>query len=115
MAIRTNDTVRHKIRLKKGDKIVVRTGKYKGKTGTITAVHYDENKVTVEGINVVKRHQKANRENPQGAIIELTKPLHVFKVALLDPKTTKPTKLKYEVDKDGAKKRVSKTSGQEIK
>jgi large subunit ribosomal protein L24 len=114
MTNNTND-IRHKIRLNKGDKVIVRAGKYKGKTGVISAVHYNDNTVTVEGINVVKRHQKANRENPQGAVIELTKPMPVFKVALIEPKTSKPTKIKYGFDKDGNKKRISKSTGQEIK
>ena len=59
-----------KIRLKKGDTVVVRSGKYKGKTGKVVATHPDMNKVTVEGINIVKKHQKPNREHPQGAILE---------------------------------------------
>jgi len=74
-----------KIRLKKGDTVVVRSGKYKGKTGKITTVHPLENKVTVEGINIVKKHVKPSTKYPQGGIIELTKPIWVSKVSILEP------------------------------
>jgi large subunit ribosomal protein L24 len=103
-----------KIRLKKGDTVVVRNGKYKGKTGTIVATHPTENKVTVEGINIVKKAIKPNRANPQGGIVEITKPIWVSKVALVDPATKKATRIGYKVDKDGNKVRVAKVSGKEI-
>jgi large subunit ribosomal protein L24 len=105
----------YKIRLKKGDTVVVTTGKYKGKTGKVVATHPQENKVTVEGINIVKRHMKPNRANPQGAILELTKPMWVSKVAIVEPTTKKPSRIGYQVDKDGTKTRVFKKSGKEIK
>jgi large subunit ribosomal protein L24 len=104
-----------KIRLKKGDTVVVRTGKYKGKTGKVLATHPAENKVTVEGINIVKKHVKPNRANPQGGIIEVTKPIWVSKVAIVDPSTKKASRIGYKVDKDGNKARVFKGSGKEIK
>ena len=106
---------RHNIRLKKGDTVVVRAGKYRGKTGKIVATHPTENKVTVEGINVVKKHQKPNRAHPQGGIIDITKPIWVSKVALQDPTSKKPTRIGYELKKDGSKVRVAKKSGKEIK
>lgn len=105
----------YKIRLKKGDTVMVRTGKYKGKTGKVLATHPTENKVTVEGINVVKKHLKPNRENPQGGIIELTKPIWVSKVGILEPGTRQPSRIGYKVDKDGKKSRVYKRSGKEVK
>jgi len=104
-----------KIRLKKGDTVVVRSGKYKGKTGKITAVHPTENKVTVEGVNIVKKHVKPNRAYPQGGIVELTKPILVSKVGIMDPGSKKPSRIGFKVDKDGKKARVLKTSGKEIK
>jgi large subunit ribosomal protein L24 len=103
-----------KIRLKKGDTVVVRSGKYKGKSGKITAVHPSENKVTVEGINIVKKHVKPNKANPQGGIVEITKPFLVSKVGIMDPTTKKPTRIGFKVTKD-AKTRVYKSSGKEIK
>jgi large subunit ribosomal protein L24 len=105
----------YKIRLKKDDTVVVRTGKYKGKTGKVLAVHPAENKVTVEGVNIVKKHQKPNKAYPQGGIIEITKPIDVSKVGLQDPTTKKATRIGYKVSKDGAKVRVAKSSGKEIK
>jgi large subunit ribosomal protein L24 len=105
----------YKIRLKKGDTVVVRTGKYKGKTGKITAVHPAENKVTVEGINIVKKHVKPNNAYPQGGIIDLTKPILVSKVGIMDPTSKKPSRIGFTVDKDGKKTRVYKSNGKEIK
>jgi large subunit ribosomal protein L24 len=104
-----------KIRLKKGDTVMVRQGKDKGKTGKITAVHPRENKVTVEGVNIIKKHQKPNRAYPQGGIIEMTKPIWVSKVGVVDPATKKPTRVGFQLDKDGKKTRILKSSGKEIK
>lgn len=105
----------YKIRLKKGDTVVVRSGKYKGQTGTITAVHPTENKVTVEGINVVKKHQKPTQSHPQGGIVEITKPIWVSNVSVVDPASKKPTRIAYSTDKDGKKVRVLAKSKKEIK
>lgn len=105
----------YKIRLKKGDTVMVRSGKYKGKTGKITATHPRQNKVTVEGINVVKKHVKPSQQHPQGDIIELTKPIWVSKVSVIDPTTKKPTRIGYKLGKDNAKARVYKASGKEMK
>ena len=104
-----------KIRLKKGDTVMVRTGKDKGKTGSIVAVHPRENKVTVEGVNIVKKHVKPNRAYPQGGIVEITKPIWVSKVGIVDPSTKKMARVGFEVAEDGSKKRVFKGSGKEIK
>jgi large subunit ribosomal protein L24 len=105
----------YKIRLKKDDTVIVTTGKYKGQTGKVVATHPRENKVTVEGINIVKKHQKPNRTYPQGGIIEITKPIFVSKVALVDPTTKKATRIGYKLEKDGSKVRIAKVSGKEIK
>lgn len=114
MPIATTPT-RYKIRLKKGDTVVVLSGKYKGKTGKITATHPADNKVTVEGINIVKKHMKPDRQHPQGGIIELTKPIWVSKVAILEPTSKKPSRIAYQLDKDGHKTRVFQKTGKEIK
>jgi large subunit ribosomal protein L24 len=105
----------YKIRLKKGDLVIVRAGKYKGQTGKVTATHPRENKVTVAGINIVKKHVKPNQQYPQGAIVDLTKPIWVSKVSLVEPTTKKPTRIGYQIDKDGRKVRIYKSSGKEIK
>ena len=105
----------YKIRLKKGDLVVVRSGKYKGKTGKVTATHPSENKVTVDGINIIKKHQKPNRDHPQGGIIEITKPIWVSKVSIVEPTSKKPSRIGYKLNADGTKSRVFKASGKEIK
>ena len=105
----------YKIRLKKGDLVVVRAGKYKGKTGKITATHPSENKVTVDGINIVKKHVKPNQTHPQGAIVEITKPIWVSKVSIVEPTSKKPSRIGYTINADGTKSRVFKKSGKEIK
>lgn len=104
-----------KIRLSKGDTVMVRTGKDKGKTGKIVAVHPSLNKVTVEGINVVKRAVKPTRAMPQGGIIELTRPVWVSKVAIVEEGGKKVSKIGYKLGKDGAKSRIFKSNGKEIK
>ena len=104
-----------KIRLKKDDVVVVRAGKYKGQSGKVLATHPTLNKVTVEGINIVKKHMKLNKQYPQGGIIPLTKPIDVSKVGILDPATKKASRIGYKIDAKGAKTRVFKTSGKEIK
>lgn len=104
-----------KIRLQKGDNVIVRTGKYKGQTGTITAVHPTDNTVTVEGINIVKKHVKPNRQHPQGDIVEITKPIAVSKVAIVEPTSKKPSKIGFKIDAKGVKTRIFKRSGKEIK
>ncbi len=104
-----------KMRLKKGDTVVVRSGKYRGKTGKVTATHPRENKVTVDGINVVKKHVKPNQQHPQGAIVEITKPIWVSKVGIIEPTSKKASRIGYKLDKDGKKTRVFKRTGKEIK
>jgi large subunit ribosomal protein L24 len=105
----------YKIRIKKGDTVMIRAGKYKGKTGKVLATHPKDNKVTVEGINIVKRHRKPTQARPQGGIEEITKPIWVSKVGLLDTTAKKPSRIGYKLDKEGKKVRVIKTSGKEIK
>lgn len=115
MSAKTMTDKKYKIRLQKGDTVVVRSGKYKGKTGKVLATHPTENKVTVEGVNIVKKHQKPNKEHPQGGILEITKPIWVSKVGLVDPETKKATRVSIKNSKDGAKVRIAKKSGKEIK
>lgn len=106
---------RYKIRLKKGDNVVVLSGKYKGRTGKVTAVHPADNKVTVEDINVVKKHQKPTQAHPQGGIIEITKPMWVSKLAIQEPTSKQPSRIGYKTDAKGTKIRVYKKTGKEIK
>jgi large subunit ribosomal protein L24 len=105
----------YKIRIKKGETVIVTTGKYKGQTGKVVAVHPRDNKVTVEGINIVKKATKPNKAYPQGGIIELTKPMWVSKVAIVEPTSKKASRIGFEIAKDGSKIRVFKKTGKEIK
>jgi large subunit ribosomal protein L24 len=104
-----------KIRLVKGDTVIVLSGKDKGKTGKVIATHPNENKITVEGINVVKKHVKPNKQYPQGGIIDITKPIWVSKVAIQEPTSKKPSRIGMTVDKDGKRTRVFKKTRKEIK
>lgn len=103
------------IRIKKGDTVVVIAGAQKGKTGTVVKTHPTLNKVTVEGINVVKKHVKPTQAKPTGAIVELTKPIWVSKVAVLEPTTKKPSRVRFSFDNNGNKVREYVRTGKEIK
>ncbi|WP_138379509.1 50S ribosomal protein L24 [Luteithermobacter gelatinilyticus] len=104
-------TVKYKI--KKGDEVIVLTGKDKGKSGEIIKMLPKEGRAVVQGINMVKRHTRPTQTNP-GGIIEKEAPIHVSNLALKDPKTGKPTKVGFKVEKDGTKVRVAKVSGEVI-
>ncbi|HEV2403570.1 MAG TPA: 50S ribosomal protein L24 [Candidatus Saccharimonadales bacterium] len=102
------------MRIKKGDTVTVRSGSYKGKQGTVLATHPTLNKLTVEGINIAKKHVKKSRSNPQGGIVEVTKPIWVSKVSLVEPGSKRLSRIGYKVNKDGSKVRVYKQNGKEI-
>lgn len=94
---------------KTGDKVVVISGSNKGKEGKITNVLRNENKVVVEGINIVKKHVKPNGQGA-GSIVEMEAPIHASNVMLVDPKTGKRTRIGHSTDKKGKKVRVTKKS-----
>lgn len=98
---------------KKGDKVVVIAGKSKGKEGTILRVLKDENKVLVEGANMVKKHLKPNGEGT-GSIVEIEAPIHASNVMMLDPKTKKPTRIGHTTNKAGKKVRFAKKSNENL-
>ncbi|MBS4206348.1 50S ribosomal protein L24 [Lederbergia citrea] len=99
--------------VKKGDKVMVITGKDKGKTGTVLAAFPKKDRVLVEGVNVVKKHSKPSQDNPQGGIISKEAAIHVSNVMLLDPKTNEPTRIGFK-DINGKKVRVAKKSGEAL-
>ena len=101
------------MRVKKGDTVVVIAGKDKGKKGTVTKVFTKANRVLVEGVNVITKHQKPTAMNPQGGIVNKEASIHISNVMPLDPETGKGTRVRFEV-KDGKKVRVSVKSGKEI-
>ena len=104
------------IKIKKGDTVIVLSGKDKGKNGKvlrIVKIKTDSRiKAVVEGINIVKKHRKPTQENP-GKIDEIELPIHISNVAFLDPKSSKPTRLKYEINKN-EKIRLTVSSGSKV-
>ncbi|ODU22483.1 MAG: 50S ribosomal protein L24 [Sphingomonas sp. SCN 67-18] len=100
-------------KIKKGDRVVVLSGKDKGKTGEVTKSLPRDGKVIVSGVNVAIRHKKPTQENPQGGLERSEAPLHISKVAIADPKSGKPTRVRFEI-KDGKKVRVAVKSGETI-
>lgn len=97
--------------VKKGDKVMVISGKDKGKTGVILEAYPKQSRVLVEGVNVIKKHSKPSQVNPQGGIISQEAPIHVSNVMPIDPKSGNPTRVGYTTV-DGKKVRVAKKSGQ---
>ena len=100
-------------KIKNGDSVVIRSGKDKGRTGTVVQVMPKDGKVVVEGVNVMTRHRKPSQANPQGGIDRLPAPMAISKVSLADPKDGKPTRVRFET-KDGKKVRVAVKSGETI-
>ena len=100
-------------KIKKGDRVVVLSGKDKGKHGEVVKSMPKEGKVVVSGVNIAVRHRKASQANPQGGLERSEAPLHVSKVAIQDPKTGKPTRVRFE-ERDGKKVRVAAKSGEVI-
>ena len=101
------------LKIKKGDRVVVLSGKDKGKHGEVTKSLPREGKVVVAGVNVITRHRKPSQTNPQGGLEKVEAPLHVSKVALEDPKTGRATRVRFET-RDGKKVRVASRSGELI-
>lgn len=99
------------LRIKKNDQVIVTAGKDRGARGRVLLVLTERDRVIVEGVNRVKRHQKPNRNSPQGGIIEKEGTIHISNVMLVDPKSDKPTRVKAGVDKDGRKVRLAARSG----
>ncbi|WP_042353168.1 50S ribosomal protein L24 [Bacillus massiliigorillae] len=99
--------------VKKGDKVVVISGKDKGKQGVILEAYPKKNRVLVEGVNIVKKHAKPSQLNPQGGIISQEAAIHVSNVMPLDPKTGAPTRVGYKTV-DGNKVRVAVKSGESL-
>ena len=100
-------------KLKKGDKVVVLTGRDKGRTGEVFQVMPKENRALVRGVNLVKRHQRQTM-NQEGGIIQKEAPVHLSNLALADPKDGKPTRVGFKILDDGRKVRVAKRSGELI-
>jgi len=93
----------NKLHVKKDDTVFVITGKDKGKKGRVIAAYPRENRVLIEGVNMVKKHAKPTQQNPQGGILTQEAPIHVSNVMLIDPKSGQPTRVGYKVLEDGKK------------
>ena len=115
------NAVRHAIKVERmrmpvsrGDTVRVMRGEDKGKEGKVLRVFPKTGRLTVEGINIVKKHRKARRAEEQSGIIEMPAPIHHSNVMLLDPKSGKPTRTKARIDEDGTKERLAAKSGEAI-
>ncbi|GAA5252266.1 50S ribosomal protein L24 [Candidatus Rickettsia kedanie] len=102
-----------KLKVKKGDEVVVITGKHQGKKGKILKVFPEDNTVIVSGVNLVKKHTKPNQMS-EGGIITKELPIHISNIAHIDPKTGNPTKVAFRFLEDGSKVRIAKKSGEII-
>ncbi len=100
-------------KIRKGDKVVVLTGKDKGRTGEVLSVQPKEDKALVRGVNMIRRHQKQS-QSQEGGIITKEAPIHLSNIALADPKDGKPTRVGFQIQKDGKKVRIAKRSGEVI-
>ncbi|WP_374298162.1 50S ribosomal protein L24 [Sphingomonas sp.] len=102
-----------KLKIRKGDKVVVRAGRDKGKVGEVLRVFPEDNRALVQGVNVVRKHQKQT-PGQEGGIVSKEMPIHISNIALRDPKDGKPTRVGYKTLKDGKKVRFAKSSGEVI-
>ena len=106
------------MKIKKGDHVVVTAGKDRGASGTVIAAYPKENRVVVQGVNMIKKNKKVTNQGVRGAkeggITTQEAPIDVSNVQLVDPETKKPTRIGYTVNEDGKKVRISRASGKEI-
>lgn len=96
----------------KNDTVKILAGKYRGKTGKVLKVFPKENRVIVEGVNIIKKHTKPSQKNPQGGIVEKESSINVSNVMVIDPKTNESSRVGYKFLEDGTKVRISKKSGE---
>jgi len=99
----------------KGDRVIVLSGKDKGREGTVVEVHPKTDRAIVEGVNVARKSQRPVDEINQGGIIDINMPIRLSKLAVVSPKDGKPTRVGFKVDADGTKVRICKRTGAEIK
>ncbi|HKW10321.1 MAG TPA: 50S ribosomal protein L24 [Gemmatimonadaceae bacterium] len=98
----------------RGDQVMIVRGDDKGKRGEVIHVYPKKGRITVKGVNIVKRHRKARTAEEQSGIVEMEAPIHVSNVMLIDPKSGEPTRTKMRLDEDGTKERISVKSGDAI-
>ncbi len=102
------------IKIKKGDRVVVLSGKDRGKSGTVMRVLPKDNKVIVEGVNVAKKHQRATKATMQGGIIDKDMPMPISAVAVGSPRDGRATRVGYRIDEAGNKIRICKRTGADL-
>ena len=102
------------MRIKKGDKVVVIAGAYKGKVGEVLSVNLKEERIIVSGVHMITKHNKPTQNNPEGSITTKEAPIHVSNVALYDSKAKKAVKVAYKFDDNGNKIRVNRKTGEAI-
>jgi large subunit ribosomal protein L24 len=99
----------------KNDMVKILSGKYSGKTGKVLKVFPDQDRIIVEGVNIIKKHTKPSQNNQQGGIVEKESSIHVSNVMVIDPKTNEATRVGYKFLEDGKKVRISKKSGEMLR
>ncbi|MDE6628549.1 MAG: 50S ribosomal protein L24 [Muribaculaceae bacterium] len=104
-----------KLHIKKGDTVYVLAGEDKGQKGRVLSIQAAKNRAIVEGINIVSKSTKPTAKYPQGGIVKMEAPINISNLALIDPKSGKPTRVGIRVNEKGEKVRYSKKSGEEIK
>ena len=104
-----------KLHIKKGDTVYVLAGEDKGRQGRVLSVQAAKNRAIVEGINIVSKSTKPSAKHPQGGIVKMEAPINISNLALIDPKSGKPTRVGIRVNEKGEKVRYAKKSGEEIK
>lgn len=104
-----------KLHIKKGDTVYVLSGEDKGQQGRVLSVQASKERAIVEGINIVSKSTKPTAKHPQGGIIKMEAPIHISNLALIDPKSGKPTRVGIRENEKGEKVRYAKKSGEEIK
>jgi large subunit ribosomal protein L24 len=102
------------MKIKKGDRVVVLSGKDKGKEGVVMFAYPVDSKVIVDGVNIAKKHQKPTRATMQGGIIDKEMPMHVSSVAVVSPQDGKATRVGYRFDSDGTKVRICRRTGADL-
>ena len=101
-------------KIRRGDRVVVISGSSKGARGLVRAIDHKKRRITIEGVNMIKRHQRARTMQQQSSIIEREGPVHISNVMLLDPATDEPTRVTFRRRDDGTMVRVSKRSGEDV-
>ncbi len=111
---RSKEVRRHKMHVRRGDRVKVIRGNYAGVEGTVLRVLPKQNRVVVEGVNQRKRHERPTPNNPEGGIITFEAPIHASNVMLIDPTTGEPTRVRKRIEADGTKERISVKSGNPV-